>query len=148
MSITYSRRRLTREAIDQVYEIERSSFRGDYLWTRSRFHEVVNKHGMWVAYASTQPVGYLIAWKQRGCRCYIAGLAVSKRFRGQGIGAQLIKRAERSYDCTQIGLDVDVNNDAQLLYYRLGFRITRHSKKHRFISMSKRLRRSKCRSSI
>jgi ribosomal protein S18 acetylase RimI-like enzyme len=141
-TILYSKRSYSPAFIDKVYEIERSSFRGDYLWSRERFHKVVDKHGMWVACSDGDPVGYLIAWRQRNRRCYIAGIAVSKKFRGQGIGAQLIKRAQNFYrrrDFRWMWLDVDVNNAAQWLYYRMGFRITKHSKKHKFISMSKEI---------
>lgn len=145
MSITYSRQPLTKEILDRAHEIKRSTLRACYRWAKSTFQEVVDTHGAWVAYHNGEPVGYLVSWPQRKKRhCYIGGIAVHKRFQGRGIGARLISLAERHYkrrNFRQISLDVDVNNDAQLLYYRLGFRISRHSKKHSVVSMSKSLGR-------
>ncbi len=57
---------------------------------------------------------------------YISNLAVYPRYRGQGIGAKLLRRAEmraRSCDCRQAILDVELENIAAVRFYqRLGYK--------------------------
>lgn len=62
-------------------------------------------------------------WHAAPC-CYIADVVVKEKFRGQGIGTELIKTVlekAKSAGCAEVSLTVEQDNPrAQALYKRLG----------------------------
>ena len=61
------------------------------------------------------------------CDFYLAGVAVDKEFRGQGVGSMILDRGiimARQRGCKRVVLDVSLDNpDAKRLYERIGFEV-------------------------
>lgn len=139
--ITYSYGHLDGE-VGQIHEIERENFSMGSRWSKESFRSVVEKYDMWVARIGDRPVGYLVGWKQGRYGCYIGTVAVRTSYHGRGIGTKLISMAEDFYrqkGQRYINLAVNSVNPAQVLYFRLGYRISRFSKKNSQLNMRKPL---------
>lgn len=131
------------DEVSLIHQIERECFPPKSRWCKAVFKQVVDENEIWVARLADLPVGYLVGWKQSKTGSYIAGVAIRKGFQGRGIGSKLIGMAEDFYrqrGYRQVKLDVDVSNPAQSLYFRLGYRVCRFSKKLGLLNMAKPLR--------
>lgn len=84
----------------------------------------------WLAYDESTPVGVIVAFL--GFSTFRArpllnlhDVAVRPGYRGRGIGQALMTAAEegaRALGCCKVTLEVRVDNDAQRLYHRQGYR--------------------------
>ena len=120
---------LNYEDIPALYTIERGCFLKDFRWSESVFRrEVVNsarKNNLWV-YTTKEGViaGFLMAAEERG-KGYIQSVDVSKEHRKKGIATELILECEKAFKSRGINcmrLEVHVNNPAQTLYFKIGYR--------------------------
>ena len=93
-------------------------------------HGVTNQ--VFIARIEDQNVGYIWVGQVRRVftgemQAHILNLFVTKEFRGQGVGARLLKRAEawaREHHLTRIGLSVAAHNSIAIgLYEKLGYEI-------------------------
>lgn len=124
------RNTLNQEDLPLMYEIERECFTRGFQWGRSVFGEMFlsasKKNNVWVAEEDGKIVGFLLAG-ERGNRGYIETVNIPKSARRRGIASELIKVCEREFQKrgrTEVVLEVHVENPAQLLYFRLGYRVT------------------------
>ncbi|MEX0733587.1 MAG: GNAT family N-acetyltransferase [Steroidobacteraceae bacterium] len=79
----------------------------------------------WIALADDKPAGYLLAvyvfsLEHLGLTAEIDELFVLPSFRGRGIGAELLRMAEREFarrKCTNVSLQLGHGNDAGRAFY-------------------------------
>lgn len=102
-------------------------FPGDRLSARQmRRHLSAGRHVFRLAEDQSGLLGYALLFLRRDSqRARLYSLVVAPRARGRGIGAHLLQDAEacaRQRGCTQLGLEVRVDNAAALaLYQRAGY---------------------------
>lgn len=127
---------MTHDDLDQVMEIEHSSF--PYPWSRTSFEKELRDNG-YACYlvADTgkngQVLGYAGSWVLFG-EAHITTLAVHSDYRRAGVGSTLLTSLmEKAYKlgACQIFLEVrDSNGAARTLYEKLGFQIKGIRKKY------------------
>ncbi|QTD39561.1 ribosomal protein S18-alanine N-acetyltransferase [Sporosarcina sp. Te-1] len=122
---TVAYRKMTREDIASVVEIEQESFTTP--WTEEVFeHEMTgNAYAHYiVAVEDEQVIGHCGMWIVLD-ECHITNVAVRKQHRGRGIGEGLMRKAIalcKANDVRLMTLEVRVSNEtAQNLYRKLGF---------------------------
>lgn len=122
-SISY--RLMTVEDIPAVVRIEEESFATP--WTEEIFeHEMTgNNYAHYiVATKDNQVIGHCGMWIVLD-ECHITNIAVLKKFRGYGIGEQILKESIRlckKLEVRLMTLEVRVSNEiAQNMYRKLGF---------------------------
>lgn len=111
--------------LDAIGEIERDTF--PLPWTRQQFSDLhAHPSGLgWVAARRNgRVIGYAVGWVAAD-EAELADLAVSEEFRGQGIGAVLVRAFAREAGvrgARRLYLEVRLSNHrAQRFYDRLGF---------------------------
>ncbi|MDE6182783.1 MAG: ribosomal protein S18-alanine N-acetyltransferase, partial [Eubacteriales bacterium] len=116
---------MTKEHIEQVYEIEKICF--SIPWSKKAFEDELNKNKMAiyiVALADEKVVGYGGMWHVIN-EGHITNVAVSPEYRRKGIGESLIKKLiEIAKEKEMIGLTLEVrisNEIAKNLYKKQGF---------------------------
>ena len=129
-------RKMTMEDLEQVMEIEHSSF--PYPWSRASFEKELRHNGYacyFVAGLSKngQVVGYAGSWILFG-EAHITTLAVHPSYRRAGIGSALLNSLMEtacSLGACQVFLEVrDSNGAARTLYEKFGFKIKGVRKKY------------------
>lgn len=103
---------------------------------------------MWIAEESNRIVGFLIGEVEDG-RGHVATVDVDPKYRGKGIGATLMNAAEEEYKkrgLNEMRLEVHVDNPAQVLYFKLGYRVIGvrqhyYSNGSNAITMAKKMKR-------
>ena len=125
MAYDVAYRLMTVDDIDQVVAIEEEAF--PTPWTKEIFeHEMSgNNYAHYlVATVDDQVIGHCGMWIVLD-ECHITNIAVLQAYRGNGIGEQLLKKAQtfcREMDVALMTLEVRVSNDvAQNMYRKLGF---------------------------
>ena len=118
--------RMTYEDVDEVWKIEEESF--SVPWTKEDFQREMKEHKRavyFVARIGEETVGYAGMWHVIN-EGHITNVAVSKRFRGQGIGRLLMDALfKEGIEKEMIGITLEVgenNTVAQNLYTGLGFK--------------------------
>ncbi len=118
------------EELPALYEIETECFTRGFQWGRRVFAEMLlsasKKNNVWVAEEDDKIVGFLLA-NERGSRGYIDTVNIPKVARRKGIASELIKFCEGEFQkrgLAEVVLEVHVQNPAQLLYFKLGYRVT------------------------
>lgn len=124
------RNSLDSEELPVLYEIERECFTKEFRWSRGVFDEALlsaaQKKNVWVADEGGNPMGFLLADKEFG-KGYIDTVDVSPKARGKGVATKLItmyETAAKKRGLSEIKLEVHTENPAQLLYFKLGYRVT------------------------
>lgn len=138
------------EELPSLYEIEKECFTKEFRWSQAVFDKALlsasKKNNVWVAEESGRIVGFLLADKEFG-KGYINTVDITPVVRGQGVATKLITMCEAAFKkrgLTEVKLEVHTENPAQLLYFKLGYRVTafrRHYYKlHRHaLTMGKKL---------
>jgi ribosomal protein S18 acetylase RimI-like enzyme len=113
-----------------LYEIEKGCFQAPFLWSQTTFNTCLltaaKKNNVWVAEENGKILGFLLADKEFG-KGYIDTVDVSPKARGRGIATKLIglyEAAAKKRGLAEIKLEVSVSNPAQVLYFKLGYRVT------------------------
>jgi len=82
------------------------------------------RHDFWTAEDGGEVAGFLIA-EERQSRGYVTTVDVLPRHRGRGVASRLMQAAEKEYrkrGYRRMRLEVGVDNPAQTLYFKLGYR--------------------------
>jgi [ribosomal protein S18]-alanine N-acetyltransferase len=136
------RTQFTREEIPSLYEIEKECFSPIFRWSKTEFASQLTKCNVWIMedefpnepfedergvllMGANHVVGFLVAKIDRG-QAYILTVEVPEKYRGRGYGASLVKECERVYKARgfkTIRLEVYTENPAQLMYFKLGYRV-------------------------
>src|SRR5271166_2555326 len=110
------RNSLDAEELPALYEIEKGCFQAPFLWTRTTFNKslltAAKKNNVWIA--------------EENGKGYIDTVDVSPKARGKGIATKLIglyETAAKKRGLTEIKLEVSTDNPAQILYFKLGYRV-------------------------
>jgi ribosomal protein S18 acetylase RimI-like enzyme len=141
-------RKLKPEDLPRLYEIECECFDEVVRWDEGPFYSILKAHDTWVAEfvedgcecgqvwncicndtpkETREIAGFLVSTVKYG-KGYIESVDISKEYRRKGIGAKLMVAAEEHY--TEMGLkkiylEVQTDNPAQTLYFKLGYRATK-----------------------
>jgi ribosomal-protein-alanine N-acetyltransferase len=133
-----------------LYEIECESFAPGFRWTEPAFEREMaaarKKHLVWLACIGPRIAGYLIAEEISGSIA-VDTCAVSRVHRRKGIASRLMAACEgaakrRGYKGMR--LEVYTENPAQILYFRIGYRVSGFKRNYygtgkHAVSMSKKL---------
>jgi len=117
-------KRYTDEDIPTLYRLEELCFSRSLLWTKKDFPGALKKSDVYLAREKGVIVGFLLAEEQHK-EGYIATIDVHPDHRGKGIATLLIKEVEKDYKkkYKEMKLHVNVDNQAQTLYFKLGYRV-------------------------
>ena len=116
---------------DDLYAIEEVCFQPPQRFTRRYMRQLIASpdSATWIAEQNGSMAGFaIVEWAQQvtGVVAYIATIEVLPEYRGQGIGAELLRRLEGSANAERaiaIWLHVDVENASAIrLYERIGYR--------------------------
>lgn len=111
----FAQLRLPPAALDELLLMQLTAQRSGYL---SQFPHAVDR----VVWVGEQRVGRLLVDRNAG-GMQIVDIALLERFRGQGLGTQLLRDLSAEADAAGIGigLSVRLDNPAERLYLRSGF---------------------------
>jgi ribosomal-protein-alanine N-acetyltransferase len=114
----------------QLYAVEESCFEPPFRFSRAYMRQIIRSHrsATWIAEEGTQLAGFaVVEWELRAdeMTAYIETVEVAQGFRGQGVGAELMRRVEgsaRAAGARTIWLHVDAENGSAIrLYERHGY---------------------------
>jgi len=119
------------EELPRLYEIETACFPEVMRWEQEKFNNALLQSDVWVADLYDHPspkevTGFLVS-KIKQHMGYIMSVDIAPDHRRKGIGAKLMYAAEDHYKTLglkKIFLEVAVDNPAQTLYFKLGYRVT------------------------
>jgi len=108
-----------------LYAVEELCFAPPFRFSRSYMRQIVKSpdSATWIAENDTKLIGFsIVEWSagQSESAAYIQTVEVHPAFRGRGIGAELLSRAEnsaRAAGARSICLHVDVENAAAIRLY-------------------------------
>jgi [ribosomal protein S18]-alanine N-acetyltransferase len=118
------------EDFHDLYAIEEVCFQPPQRFTRRYMRQLLDspEAATWIAVQDTTMAGFaIVEWSQQisGIVAYIATLEILPEYRGQGIGAELLRRLEGSANAEralEIWLHVDAKNGPAIeLYERSGY---------------------------
>ena len=117
---------LPHDLADKLYAVEQACFIKDARWSRRDFMKELRLRDLWLALdgQSGPMMGFLMATP----RGHVTTVDVLPRYQGQGAGTALLRAAEEHWAASGVRLarlQVRQNNPAQVLYFRLGWRVTR-----------------------
>ncbi|MGA3130174.1 MAG: N-acetyltransferase [Terracidiphilus sp.] len=113
-----------------LYEVEKLCFAPPFRFSRSYMRQLIESpdSATWIAEEDAELIGFsIVEWTagQGDATAYIQTLEVHPAWRGRGIGAELLRRAESSAHAAgaqSISLHVDVENAAAIgLYESRGY---------------------------
>ena len=108
-----------------LYAVEELCFEPPFRFSRSYMRQLIESANAatWIAEQDAELIGFsIVEWaaEQSALVAYIQTLEVHPAFRGRGIGAELLARAEesaRAAGAHSIALHVDVENTAAIHLY-------------------------------
>lgn len=118
-------RRMSKDDVPAVFDIERSSF-NDSSWSIDAFYHEIEKNefaNYFIIEFNQTIIGYLGLWVVID-QAQITTVAITEHFRGYGLGQLLLKYVMNyaSHQCDVMSLEVRVDNTvAQHVYQNLGF---------------------------
>lgn len=120
-------RKMSVEDVPKVFDIERNSFSHSSWSIDAFYHEIENNEfaTYFVIEFSDKIIGYVGLWLVVD-QAQITTIAISKAFRGYGLGQLLLKYAMNyaRFSCDVMSLEVRIDNDvAQHVYRNLGFQM-------------------------
>jgi len=119
-------KRATEDKINEIYEIEKESFK--FPWSKDIFlYEMKNSKVLfYIAEIKKRIAGYIIA-QEMGDELHILNLAVKKEERKKGVATSLIKKLEEeaiNKNFRVFYLEVRVSNIPAIKFYKkMGFKI-------------------------
>lgn len=121
-----------------LYAVEELCFELAFQFSRSYMRQLIESpnSATWIAEEATELIGFSIVEWQTGPSesvAYIQTLEVHPAFRGRGIGAELLQRAEssaRSAGAQMIELHVDVENATAIRLYESRGYVRRGREEH------------------
>ncbi len=103
-----------------------------FRWSKTEFNSQLHKCDVWILEDQVHNpdekpivVGFLVAKIDHGVG-YILTVEVPEKYRGRGYGAKLVEACEKDYKrrgFKTIRLEVFTENPAQVLYFKLGYRV-------------------------
>jgi len=122
---------LVKANLPELWRIEKGCFNKVFRTSRSFFNELLltasEEENLWIAEEDGQIMGFLCA-SVRGLQGYIETVDIPKRARRRGVASSLMSVCEKSFKkrgLKQVRLEVHTENPAIVLYFNLGYRITR-----------------------
>jgi ribosomal-protein-alanine N-acetyltransferase len=113
--------------IDRLYELETLCFDEAFRWSREDLVAALETGDIWTGVYDHAIVGYVLCEVDLNLhRAHIVSLNVDPQYRHKGIAIALMTAAEAHYrnrGVTHICLEVHVDNPAQILYFKLGYRV-------------------------
>jgi [ribosomal protein S18]-alanine N-acetyltransferase len=108
-----------------LYAVEELCFAPPFRFSRSTMRQLIESpdSATWIAEEEAEPIGFsIVDWpaERSELTAYIQTIEVHPAFRGRGIGAELLVRAEESARMAEghiITLHVDVENAAAIHLY-------------------------------
>lgn len=115
---------------DDLYAIEEICFHPPQRFTRRYMRQLIASPdaATWIVEQNDSMAGFaIVEWAQQitGVTAYVATIEVLPKHRGQGVGAELLRRLEGSANAeraSEVWLHVDAENASAIrLYERAGF---------------------------
>ena len=124
MNITYGC--CNPEDIERLNELETACFTEQFRWTKEDLIESLKTGDVWLLRTDEKIVGYILVELRRK-RGHVISVGVDPTCQRKGYGKALMDEAKAFY--TKFGvkdmrLEVHQDNPAQMLYFKLGYRVT------------------------
>jgi ribosomal protein S18 acetylase RimI-like enzyme len=111
---------------ERLYSVEQRCFPPQLRFSRRYLRQIVRspQTATWVAEADSLLAGFAVAafaTKTNGVAAYLETIEVLSAFRGQGVGAELLRRVEASAAAAAAGilwLHVDIANQHAIRFYQ------------------------------
>ena len=116
------------EYIEGIHELETACFSRVYRWSKSDLIASLEApaSNVWVGVYDNKIVGYVLVEIEKLSTGHVVSLCVDPAYRQQGFGKLLMDEAEASLQkvgVRKMRLEVQVDNPAQMLYFKLGYRV-------------------------
>jgi len=117
--------------VPRLWELERLCFEPPIRWEEKDFLPALKNMDVWVAerignlFGTREILGFLVGEVRRH-EGYIATIDVDPKHRRQGVAAKLLTAAEDKYresGYSEVRLEVEQDNPAQTLYFKMGYRV-------------------------
>lgn len=111
--------------LSRLYEIEKVCFTRIFRWSKEDFVDALKTGNVWVLEDENQIAGFAICEMDGGI-VHVVTVDVDPAFRRKGFGEALMGAAETYYrkkGIKKMSLEVHVDNPAQMLYFKLGYRV-------------------------
>jgi len=115
----------TPDDLPRLYEIEKTCFTRCFRWSKEDFVTALKTDDIWIAEYGGQIAGFIIG-EVEGNIGHVVTVDVDPSFRRRGFGEALMGAAENHYrkkGIKKMSLEVHVDNPAQILYFKLGYRV-------------------------
>ena len=102
-----------------------------FQWQRRDLAIALIDSDIWIA-EDGGIIGYILT-ESKAVTFHIISLAVDPEHQRKGVATQLIHEVESYYKeskCKKVKLEVHTDNPAQVLYFKLGYRVTGFKKKY------------------
>ena len=112
--------------LSRLYEIEKACFTRIFRWNKEDLVDALKTNDVWVLEGDNQIAGFLIGEVDKANIGHIVTVDVDLMFRRRGFAEALMGAAEDYYrkeGIKKVSLEVHVDNPAQLLYFKLGYRV-------------------------
>lgn len=109
-----------------MYELERVCFSRSFRWSKRVFVAALKTDDVIQGVYDNKIAGYVLSTIEAGTG-HITSLVIDPKYRKQGFGKSLMDAIEAFYKkkgIKKIKLEVHVDNPAQTLYFKLGYRVT------------------------
>lgn len=113
------------EDIDPLHELENRCFTKAFRWRKEDLVEALETHDIWIGVYEGKIVGCVLVEVEDNIG-HIISLNVDPDYRRMGFGKLLMEAAESSLQkegVKKMRLEVQVDNPAQVLYFKLGYRV-------------------------
>lgn len=115
------------EDIDRMHELEKLCFTRPFRWSKKDFVAALKDCDVVSGVYGNKIVGYVLGEVEGHDTGHIVSLTVDPVNQGVGFGRTLMEETEAYYrkqGVKRIKLEVHVDNPAQVLYFKLGYRVT------------------------